>query len=627
MLGAIRHRGPDGSGRFVDASAQIALGHRRLAVIDLSPTGTQPMTSGSGRFTIVYNGEIYNYEVLAERLRDDGVGLNGSSDTEVLLEAIDAWGLDATLARVDGMFAFGLWDHSERELTLCRDRFGEKPLVVGRVAGADNAFAFASETRALRAHPGFDDALAPDAVALYLRYKVVPAPFTIHRWARKIEPGSYEVFGADSTWDRPRRMVRYFDRAAELTAASAQPFAGSPGEAVDEAERLLRNSVAARLVADVPLGAFLSGGMDSRVVAALMASVGATPTTFTIGSDDRDYDESALAARSAQALGCDHHELIVTAPQVEAEITGLHALADEPFGDSSLLPTNLVSRLAAGHVTVALSGDGGDEVFGGYERYRWIPAIDARLRRVPRPVATAAIAGLSAVPPAVWNGLGRGRGGKVRLRRLGQKVHKAVTAASIRDPNERELRVLEHWPQAEEIVAEASARADDTGWRAELAVASAGTRMAARDVMGYLPDDILAKVDRAAMHESLETRVPFLHTEVVRFGFSLPAELRFREGTGKWVLRQVLARHLPAELIDTPKAGFGLPIDRWLRGPLRPWAEERLQARALDQLGIDAEPIRRVWGQHLQGTTDHGSELWTVIMLVDWAAHHGYVEL
>ena len=305
----------------------------------------------------------------------------------------------------------------------------------------------------------------------------------------------------------------------------------------------------------------------------------------------------------------------------------MHAIADEPFGDSSLLPTALVSRLAVADVTVALSGDGGDEVFGGYERYRWIPAIDARLRRVPSPLRTGALAALRSVSPDVWARIGQGRRGAVRKRRLGQKVHKAVEAASIDDPTQREWRVLEHWPNAHQIVGGANPEVPTSGWRSRFAMADAGTRMAARDVMGYLPDDILAKVDRAAMHMSLETRVPFLHPEIVSFGFSLPPDLRSREGSTKWVLRQVLRRHLPEELVDAPKAGFGLPIDRWLRGRLRSWAQERLQPVPLRALGIDPAPIRAVWDSHQRGVAEHGSELWTVVMLVDWAVANGHVDL
>lgn len=612
MCDAIAQRGPDGSGIWADPDGGIVMGQRRLAVVDLSPTGAQPMEGPGGRWVITFNGEIYNHRDIRRDLEHCGATFRGTSDTEVLLTAVAEWGVAATLRRADGMFAFALWDRANRELTVARDRFGEKPLVVGRTGGG---VAIASDTAALRAHRHFDRTLDPEAIAGYLRTKVVAAPFTVHRDARKVLPGTFEVFALGDPWDQPSQRHHYYDAVAEATNAALQPFTGSPGDAVDQADELIRASVRRRMVADVPVGAFLSGGTDSRtVVAAMVAESTAPVVTFTIGSDNPDYDETHAARASATHWGTQHHELVVTERDALAEVPRICGTADEPFGDSSLLPTRLVSALARRDVTVALSGDGGDEVFGGYERYEWIPKVNEWATAVPAPARRVAAAVSTRAPTHLWDDMGQ----RLRIRRLGQKIHKAATSLGEPDGVAREWRVLEHWPNAERLVVGAPSTASASTWRNLPGIDHVGTRMAARDLGAYLPDDILAKVDRAAMSVSLETRVPLLAPDVVNFGFTLPADLRRRDGRNKWVLVEVLRRSLPNDLVDQPKAGFGLPIDEWLRGGLRTWADALLAPDALRQVGLHPEPVRAVWERHCRGAADAGSELWTVLMFVAW---------
>lgn len=617
MAQVIAHRGPDGEGCYLPADEPVTLAQRRLAVIDLTAGGAQPIHDPTGRYVLVYNGETYNYRELRADLERQGWRFRSTSDTEVVLTAIIAWGMTRALQRMDAMFALALWDRAEAQLTLARDRFGEKPLTVANLSGG--GLCFASELHAIRRHTSFDARLSPAAKAAFLRYKVVPGTLSIHADARKIEPGTYEEFRADDTYDSPTRRVVWYSALDAACEAALRPFEGDGPEAVEEADRLLRRSVARRIVADVPLGAFLSGGIDSRVVTALLADASsAPPKTFTIGTSDPDYDERDLARRSAAALGAEHCELRVEASDALPALESLAGTADEPFGDSSLLPTRIVSELARSQVTVALSGDGGDEVFGGYERYRWIPRVQRLGDHVPNLLRRAAVVGLDAVPPRAWSIASRGSGGSPRVRRLGQKADKAIRALASSDAVHNEWRVLEHWSDAESLVVGAPESPPFTGWRSVPAVADPGTRMAARDLVGYLPDDILTKVDRAAMSVSLETRVPILDPDVVAFGFSLPAELRWRDGRSKWVLREVLARYLPRDLIDAPKAGFGLPIDAWLRSELRGWAESLLSVPALERAGLHPTPIRAVWAQHCSNATDAGSELWTVLSLVSW---------
>lgn len=623
MADAAPTRGPDGTGAWADPSGFAALGHRRLAVLDLSHAADQPMISPDGRHALVFNGEIYNYESLRAQLAGaPGVGAS-SGDTAVLFGALLTWGIERTLDSIDGMFAFGWWDSTERTLVLARDRMGEKPLCV---AVTNRLVAFGSEVRQVALHPGVDTSIDFDSLGNYLRYKCVPSPQTIYRGIRKVEPGTWQRFRVHDGHVSADEPVRYWDTAAIWATGAADQLDLGDRELVDETAHLIERSVGQRMVSDVPVGAFLSGGIDSRVVTAAMvaqraASGGPAVSTFTIGSDHRDYDESDLAAATAAEWGTDHHPLSVSAADALSHLDGVLSMTDEPFGDASLLPMFLVSGLARRHVTVALSGDGGDELFGGYERYRWVPRIADRSAAMPGAARQAARAGLAWLDPAVLDGAARVLPAKVRPRRVGQKVAKVAALFGQPDADAMGMRVLEHWPQAASIVA-GNPALTDTGWRHRAKATSAPLcrQMAERDLVGYLPDDILTKLDRASMAVSLESRVPLLSPELVRFASRLPDRATEASRPSKWVLREVLAQSLPAELIDAPKSGFGLPIDDWLRRDLRAWAEELLSPGALDESGLAPGPIRQVWHQHLAGSVDAGSELWTVLAYQRWRA-------
>lgn len=616
MAGHMTPRGPDADGAWVDADAGVAFGHRRLSILDLSDLGAQPMTSADGRFVITYNGEIYDHAELAAELRSAGAVFRGHSDTEILLEAIARWGVEATLRRVDGMFAFGLWDRRERRLTLARDRMGEKPLYYGHLGAT---FVFSSSLDVVRAHPDFDRPLDMDALALYFRFKYVPAPWSIYRGVSKLEPGTVVEIDHEGVPGAPRHYWRYFDLVERGTV-----FDGSDRDAIDELDRLLRRSVRRRMVADVPVGAFLSGGIDSStVVAAAQAESDRPVRTFTIGSTEAGYDESSDARAVAEHLGTDHTELVVTEQDALATIDRLAAVTDEPFGDSSLLPTLLVSELARRDVTVALSGDAGDELFAGYNRYVWVPAIWRRLGRLPAGLRRSGAGVVARVPPAGWDRAARLLPEARRPRHLGLKVSKVLGIADAADEYEVFHRLVSHWQQPDLLVRggkEPRTAVDDpAAWpRVDDIVA----HMSALDAVTYLPDDILTKVDRASMAVSLEGRIPLLDVSIVEFAASLPTQMKLRNGTSKWVLRELLARSVPREIIERPKSGFGVPIESWLRGPLRGWAEERLRGAAVTTL-LDAATVDRAWQDHQAGRRNHAYELWDVLMFASWCESRG----
>lgn len=617
MAAAMVPRGPDGAGRWIDADAGVALGHRRLSVIDLSEHGAQPMSSADGRWVLIYNGEIYNHAELAAELDAGGLVRRGHSDSEVLVEALARWGVDGTLERVDGMFAFAAWDRAERRMTLARDRLGEKPLCYGTLG--DGTVVFASTLDALRAHPRFDRPVDRDALALFFRYKYVPAPWSIFTGIAKVEPGGVVHIDGDGTVGACRR---YWDLLALADAVPA--FTGSAEDAVEELDRLLRRSVADRLVADVPVGAFLSGGIDSSSVVALAQQVSQRPVrTFTIGSHDRDFDESADARAVARHLGTDHTELIVTAEDALAVVDRLGAMYDEPFADSSQVPTWLVSELARRHVTVALSGDGGDELFAGYNRHVWVPAIWSRLSRVPLTARRAGAAAACRVPPRVWDAGGRAIPTRWRPRQIGLKVAKVAGVADAGSAEEVYGRLVSHWTDPAGLVPGSrlppTVHDDASAWPRTGGLVA---QMTAVDAVTYLPDDVLVKVDRAAMAVSLETRVPLLARSVVEFALSLPVSMKLHDGTSKWVLRQVLSRYVPDALVDRPKSGFGVPIGTWLRGELSDWAEDLLTGPEAAAF-LDPEVARREWDAHLAGRADRTYELWDVLMFAAWARERG----
>ncbi len=605
-------RGPDDAGVWVDEAAGVALGHRRLAVLDLSPAGAQPMVSADGRWVIAYNGEIYGHRGLARRLRGAGVPLRGHSDTEVLVEAIARWGLGPTLDRVDGMFAFALWDRRDRRLTLARDRMGEKPCYVGTLGSGE--VVAASTLDALRAHPGFDRPVDRDALALYFRHKYVPAPHTIHTGVAKLEPGCTLTVTADGAVGAPQRYWSFFD-----VVARGVTFDGTPAEAVDELDRRLGASVRDRLVADVPVGAFLSGGIDSSAVVAAACRESPVPVrTFTIGSPDAGFDESADARAVARHLGCEHTELVVTDAQARAAVEDLAGVWDEPFGDSSQLPTLLVARLARAEVTVALSGDGGDELFLGYNRYQWVPAIWARLGRVPVPLRRVAARLGGRVRPVWWDRAGRLVSARRRPRQLGLKATKVLGVADATSAEEVFRRVVSHWTEPAALVPgarePATVHTDPRRWPPTVGLAE---HMAAVDTVTYLPDDILTKVDRATMSVGLEGRIPLLSRDVVEFAAGLPVPLRLRDGRTKWPLRRLLARSVPPELFDRPKAGFGVPIDRWLTGPLADWAAGHLHGPAVAEF-LDPAVVGATWRSFRSGRSELAYRLWDVVMFSAW---------
>ncbi|WP_176158628.1 asparagine synthase (glutamine-hydrolyzing) [Burkholderia multivorans] len=624
MTASLAHRGPDAQGLWVDPAAGIALGHRRLAIVDLSVHGRQPMASACGRYVMVFNGEIYNHRELRAQLERVGraPAWRGHSDTEVLLAAFAAWGVDATLRRATGMFALALWNRESRVLTLARDRVGEKPLYYGRIG---DALVFASELKALRAYPGFDGEIDRDALCLYLRHSAVPAPHTIYRGVRKLPPGSWIQF--EHAQDAPR-IRTYWALDHAIDAGHHEPFAGTAAEAVDRLDTVLRQAVARQMEADVPLGAFLSGGVDSSTIVALMQAQSAAPVdTFTIGFHEAGYDEAGYAKAVARHLGTRHTELYVTADHALDVVPKLPAIYDEPFSDASQIPTFLVAELTRRHVKVSLSGDGGDELFGGYTRYFLTPRLWRKLHRVPAAVRTRIAGALHALRPDHADQLaavaqGAWGGGELRESptRIGDRLHKLghVMTADSRIGLYRLLMSSVHHPERIALAGHEPPTPLDTvsAWPAHLSFAE---QAMAIDTLTYLPTDILTKVDRAAMAVSLETRMPFLDHHVVEFAWRLPASLRLPEGQSKALLRRLLDRYVPTELIDRPKQGFCAPIDHWLRGALRDWADALLQpSRLRDEGFFDAAAVERLWRQHQTGRMNWQHQLWTVLMFQAW---------
>ena len=622
MAEAIRHRGPDDEGVWVDARQGVALAHCRLAIQDLSPNGHQPMHSTSGRYVVAYNGEIYNFRHLQKELEQQGCRFLGHSDTEALLAAVEAWGVERALSRFVGMFAFALWDRRERVLYLARDRFGEKPLYYG---WQGRSFLFGSELKALRQHPDWVGEIDRDALALYMRHNYVPAPWSIYQGIHKLMPGTLLRIPEDCPPGHLPDPQPYWSAIEIVEQGIATPFEGSDEDAVEALESLLRDTLDDKMISDVPLGAFLSGGYDSSLVVALMQSLSTQPVkTFSIGFHEAGYNEAHHAKAVAGHLGTDHTELYVTPEEAMAVIPRLPDLYDEPFADSSQIPTFLVSQLARQQVTVSLSGDGGDELFGGYNRYAQGRQIVDRLQRLPGAARLLVAKGLKALPPSAWNRvfqlLGPVLPRRLRVPLPGDKLHKLAGVLGRGGDRALYKGLVSHWNEPEKVV---------LGGR-ELPTALTDPKRQARledftdymmftDLVSYLPDDILVKVDRAAMGVSLETRVPLLDHRVVEFAWRLPRRLKVRDGQGKWVLRQVLYRYVPREIMNRPKMGFGVPIDHWLRGPLRDWAESLLDEGRLRREGwFDPAPIRRKWQEHLSGERNWAYHLWDVLMFQAW---------
>jgi asparagine synthase (glutamine-hydrolysing) len=625
MTSRLRHRGPDAEGVWVDGEVGLALGHRRLAIVDLSPAGAQPMVSGCGGFVLVYNGELYNAPELARELETAGVRRRGHSDTELLIEWCARYGVRSLLERAEGMFAFALWDRAARRLTLARDRLGIKPLYWGHWPGL---LLFGSELKALRCHDGWVPEIDRPALAACLRLGYVPAPHSIYRGVQKLEPGCLLTFAPD-TGAGPVPEP-YWRLRAVARAGLDDPFTGSPDEAVSELARLLGRAVQGEMISDVPLGCFLSGGIDSSTVAALMQAGSPRPIrTFSIGFAAAGYDEAAAAKRVAAHLGTDHTEFQVDPAAALEVVPHLPEWYDEPFADSSQIPTHMVARLARRQVTVALSGDGGDEVFAGYTRYLWADRLWRRLRRLPMPLRRAAAALLASlsgpVPGALAGAAAALLPAGLRPSHPADKLRKLAGIMDAESADALFRRLVSLWPDPERLVPGAR---EARGLLWDEAVAQDfpdfTQRMQLLDSVTYLPDDILVKVDRATMAVALEARVPLLNHKVVEFAWRLPPDLKIRDGQSKWVLRQVLYRHVPRALVDRPKQGFSIPLAAWLRGPLRDWAETLLEPATLAGDGLlNPVPIRHAWAEHLAGHRDHAHALWAVLMVQAWRSRAG----
>ena len=620
MAGTLVHRGPDDEGEWADEAAGVALGFRRLAIIDLSPAGHQPMTSGSGRFTLVFNGEVYNHGVLRSELRGRGHRFRGHSDTEVILAAFEEWGVPAAVARFIGMFAIAVWDAERRALSLVRDRLGIKPLFVYHEPGT---ITFASELKALVAGPRFDATLDPDALAAYLRHLYVPAPATIYRRARKLPPGHVLTLEDPEAALPPSRP--FWSLEAVAAAGMAEPFTGTEPEAVDELERLLADAVRLRMEADVPLGALLSGGIDSSLVVALLQEISPRPVrTFSVGFDRPEHDEAHHAAAVADHLGTDHTRVLLTGDDALALVPRLAEVYDEPHADAGQIPTQLVCAVARRDVTVALSGDGGDEVFGGYNRYASGERLFRRAMAVPAAARRLVGSGLTRLPTASLDRAHRAAAAvlpsALRHRLVGEKLHKVGAMMRADTPGGMYLSLMSAWQHPGTLVP--SARRAPTAVESLLDrpwPAAHLDRVMLADQLTYLPDDQLAKVDRASMASSLELRVPLLDHRILEFAWRLPASLKIRGGETKWLLRQLLYRRVPRQLVERPKMGFSVPLAAWLRGPLRPWAEELLSPASLPEGDILAPaPIRRAWRRLMAGGDDAALPLWTVLVFQAW---------
>ena len=625
MAATLAHRGPDAAGVWADPAEGVALAHRRLSILDLSSLGAQPMASPSERYTVVFNGEVYNFPDLRRELEGCGARFRGHSDTEVLASGFDEWGVEGTVARSVGMFALAVWDASERALVLARDRMGQKPLYYGWAA---DTLVFGSELKALQVHPDFRADVDRDALALYFMYGHVPGPHTIYQGVRMLPPGCTARLAPSALRpgaDLAAHEVPYWTLSGAIDAGRRRPFEGTDTEAVDELESLLDQVVRDRLVADVPVGAFLSGGVDSTAVVAAAQRASPLPVqTFTIGFREGAYDESPYAEAVARVLGTDHETLHVDPADALALIPRLGAIWDEPFADSSQIATVLVSQFARERVTVALSGDGGDELFGGYNRHVQAPMLWDAMRHVPRPVRAGVGAALRAVPPAVWDrayaAVEPALPARARVALPADKASKLGGALGARSGGDLYTGLVRMesagWPPVIGAAPPATLADRPGSWPLGL---SSLEQLLYLDSRTYLPDDILTKVDRATMSASLEGRAPFMDHRVVEFAWTLPDRVKVRNGRGKWVLRQAVDRAVPREIMDRPKAGFAVPVGDWLRGPLRPWAESLLDSARIRREGyLDPATVASVWEAHLSGRSDRRSEVWSLLMFQAW---------
>ncbi len=616
MCDALAHRGPDSAGVWQDEEKGLALGHRRLAILDLSPEGHQPMLSASGRYVVSYNGEIYNYQDLEADLRAQGHMFRGRSDTEILLSAIDQYGLNQTCQKINGMFAFILWDRKEKVLHLVRDRFGKKPLYFG---WAGKNLVMASELKALTAHPDFETEINRESLTLYMRYGYVPAPFSIYKNVWHLMPGgrlSLPVSAFKPGDDINAKTQLYWHMPSVIRDAKDRfVIDKDETEYIDEFEHILTQCVGDRMMSDVPLGAFLSGGIDSSTIVALMQKQSSQPVkTYAIGFNEKGFDEAQQAADIAAHLGTEHHELYVSAQEALNVIPDLPVYYDEPFSDPSQIPTYLVSKFARQDVTVALSGDGGDEMLGGYNRHVVVPPVWQKARMLPWPARKTLSVLMQSVSVAHWDRI------RSAQPQFGERMHKLAGLLPQRNTKEVYRHLVSQWQRPEDIVIQGKEPrhpANDPAW--DLEGLSFAETMMYKDALSYLNGDILTKLDRATMAVSLEGRSPFLDKRVFEYVWALPEHMKIRGKHGKWLLRQVLARHVPTDMFERPKQGFTPPIAAWLRGPLKEWADALLDQKAIETDGFfKALPIRRCWEAHCAGKGDHALRLWTVLMFQAW---------
>lgn len=599
---SIHHRGPDGTGIWsenIDRKINVGFVHTRLAIIDLSDAGQQPMHSQCGRYVIAFNGEIYNHLELRKLLVNNrDFCWRGHSDTETLLACFSEWGIDKTLQLCVGMFAIALWDKKENRLTLARDRVGEKPLYWG---WQNDVLLFGSELKALKAHPSFNAEICRDALCLLLRHNYIPAPHSIYRGIHKLQPGHYlsvELSGNESK----ETLHQYWSYEKVVQEGLANPFSGSSDQAVTHLESLIAQSINGQLISDVPLGAFLSGGIDSSLIVSIMQSLSSSPVkTFSIGFDDKKYDEAIFASEVARHLGTEHTEMYVNDKDILNVIPLLPEVYCEPFADSSQLPTYLVSKMARQHVTVALSGDAGDELFGGYTPYRFTPKYWNYTRHIPLPIRKLASRYIDMLP-------------------VNPKVKKLIECMAAQNPQLFYRNIISHWLNPEELVKQSNE--PSTAFSHSTSFPDNGGYvdwMMSVDAQIYMADDILVKVDRAAMYNSLETRVPLLDHRVIEFAWQLPAALKIRDGVGKWPLREILYKRVPKSMIERPKKGFSVPLASWLRGPLRDWAEQLISSQRLEDEGyFNTAAVRSCWSQHIQGKADYSRKLWSILMFQSW---------
>ena len=622
---AISHRGPDSNGIWSDKKSGIFFGHSRLSIIDLSAAGNQPMKSNSGRFILTYNGEIYNHLEIRKELEESSSNIKwkGNSDTETLLEAIDFWGIEKTLNKIQGMFAFGLWDQKKRCLILARDRIGEKPLYFGwQGKGNNKTFLFGSELKALKAHPEFSPKINRNAIALQLRHNYIPAPHSIYKDIYKLQPGHYlKLKESDLKRNLLPDSKTYWSLTETVLSGYKSQLNINESYIQEDLEKNLKLAVRKQMISDVPLGAFLSGGIDSSTIVALMQSQSTYPVkTFTIGFNEDEYSEARHAKKIAEYLGTDHTELYVSSKKAIEVIPKLPNIYDEPFSDSSQIPTFLISQLAKKDVKVALSGDGGDELFCGYNRYIMGEKFWNIFRLMPQSFRKIFASGLQSISTQNWTKISKLLPGLKEYSNFGDKIHKGANVLKANTSHELYYMLCSHWQNPTEAVMN-SEEPDTllTKFKPELQGLNNQQQMMALDFLTYLPDDILVKVDRAAMASSLETRIPFLDHNLIEYVWRISHSLKFKKGEGKWILKQILNKYIPKHLTERPKMGFGIPIDTWLRGPLRDWAENLLDQKRLQQDGyFNSKLIRNKWTEHLSGKRDWQYDLWSILMFQAW---------